>query len=201
LQYTGRRGNNGLQFTISSSSSVAEVNQLLLLSSSLNYKSTIVPADVFQMPVHRKALSLAVILTILKSKLQLNLDIFLYILFLIPLGWIVLFRQKQLQFRKEYLIYLTIAVTLTILGVTFIYDNNLRTQKLSYYGSQMMLIFLILYKVLRSIYFPIFKREPEFSRTPKNKIDILYTLIIFSGVISLPFIIDDFIVQRLLKIR
>jgi hypothetical protein len=60
LQYTGRRGNNRLQFAISNSSSVAEVNQLLLLSSSLNYKSTIVPADVFQMPVHRKALSYAI---------------------------------------------------------------------------------------------------------------------------------------------
>ncbi|MEO6675648.1 MAG: hypothetical protein ABIN93_19625, partial [Ginsengibacter sp.] len=43
----------------SNSSSVTEVNQLLLLSSSLIYKSAIVPADVFQMPVHRKALSLA----------------------------------------------------------------------------------------------------------------------------------------------
>ena len=129
-----------------------------------------------------------------------NWDIFLYILFLIPLGWVV-FQQEKLQFSKQYLIYLTIAVAFTILGVAFIYNNNLRTQRLSYYGSQMMLIFLILYKILRNIYYPIFKREPEFSMIPRNKIDIVYTLIIFSGLISLPFIIDDFIVQRLLKIR
>lgn len=112
-----------------------------------------------------------------------------------------MFRQEKLQFRKQYLFYLATAVAFTILGVAFIYDNNLRTQKLSYYGSQMMLVFLILYKILRSIYYLIFKREPEFSRTPKNKIDILYTLIIFFGLITLPFFIDDFIVQRLLKIR
>jgi hypothetical protein len=62
LQYTGRRINNGLQFAISNNSSVAQVSQLLLLSSAIVYKSTIVPADVFQMPVHRNALSLAPIL-------------------------------------------------------------------------------------------------------------------------------------------
>jgi uncharacterized membrane protein YozB (DUF420 family) len=122
-------------------------------------------------------------------------------LFLIPLGWIILFRQQKLQFKKEYLIYLSVAITFAILGVVFIYKNNLHTQRLSYYGSQIMLIFLILYKILRSIYYPIFKREPEFSRSPKNKIDIIYTLIVFAGMITLPFIIDDFIVQRLLKIR
>ncbi|MEP7253400.1 MAG: hypothetical protein ABI683_13495 [Ginsengibacter sp.] len=56
MQYTGRRGNNGLQVAISNSSSAAEVNQLLLLSSFFIYKSSIVPADVFQMPV-RKAVN------------------------------------------------------------------------------------------------------------------------------------------------
>jgi hypothetical protein len=57
LQYTGKRGNNGLEFFISNSSSAAKVNQLLLLTSSLNYKLTIVLAAVFQIPVHRNALT------------------------------------------------------------------------------------------------------------------------------------------------
>ena len=130
-----------------------------------------------------------------------NSDIVLYILFLLPLGWLILFRQEKLKYKKEYFIYLSVAITLTISGVIFIYNNNLRTQKISYYGSQMMLLFLIQYKFLRSIYYPIYKREPVFSQVPKNKIDIVYTVIIFAGLISLPFIIDDFIVQRLFKIR
>jgi len=122
-------------------------------------------------------------------------------LFFLPLFWIIIFRQEKLQSIKEFLIYLWIAIIFTILGVIFIYNNHLRTQKLSYYGSQEMLIFLVLYKILRNIYYPIFKREPEFSKTPKNKIDIVYTLVLFTGLITLPFIIDDFIIQRLLKIR
>ena len=48
--------NNQLQFNIGNSSSVAEVIQLLLLSSFFIYKSAIVPADVFQLPAHRQAL-------------------------------------------------------------------------------------------------------------------------------------------------
>ena len=81
----------------------------------------------------------------------------------------------------------------------FFFDRNSKAQSLSYFGSQIMFIFLVLYKILRSIYYKIFKREPEFSKFPKYKIDIVYTLILVIGIMVLPFIIDKYIVQRLIE--
>ena len=86
-----------------------------------------------------------------------------------------------------------------LIGFIFFFDRNSKVQNLNYFGSQTMFIFLILYKILRSIYYKIFKREPEFSKFPKHRIDIVYTLILVIGIMVLPLIIDEYITQRLIK--
>jgi hypothetical protein len=118
-----------------------------------------------------------------------DFDLLLYIIFQIPLGFII-FKQDQLHKSDIFLKFFYFALVLFIGGAFFLYDK----QKLAYLGSQTSLIFLFLYKIIRNIYYPIFLREPEFSKTPKHKIDIIPTLFIFTGTIALPFIIDTFLV-------
>jgi hypothetical protein len=127
-----------------------------------------------------------------------NFDLLFYIIFQIPLTYII-FKQDQLHKPGILLKYFTFALILFIAGAYFFYDKNSSSQKLSYFGSQTSLIFLFLYKIIRDIYYPIFLREPEFSKAPKYKIDIFPTLIIFTGTITLPFIIDTFIVQKFIS--
>lgn len=124
-----------------------------------------------------------------------NFDLLIYIIFQIPLVFII-FKQDQLHKPKVLLKFFAFATFLLLLGA-FLYNKNSSIQKLGYFGSQTSLIFLFLYKIIRNIYYPIFLREPEFSKAPKYKIDIIPTIIIFTGTITLPFIIDTFFIQNL----
>lgn len=81
------------------------------------------------------------------------------------------------------------------IGIIFEYNKNGDQKSISYFGAQMPLLFLIINKTIRSIYFKIFKREPEYGRNPKHKIDYIFTLILFTSLITLPFIIDELIQQ------
>ena len=69
-------------------------------------------------------------------------------------------------------------------------------RNLSYFGSQMLFIFLIIQKITRTLYFKIFKREPEIGKFPKHKIDYLYTFSLLFGTMILPFLIDDYIFKK-----
>ena len=124
-----------------------------------------------------------------------DFDLLIYIIFQIPLASII-FKQDQLYKPKVLLKFFSFAIVLLLLG-TLLYNKNSSIQKLSYFGSQTSLVFLFLYKIIRNIYYPIFLREPEFSKAPKYKIDIIPTIIIFTGTITLPFIIDIFFIQNL----
>ncbi len=126
-----------------------------------------------------------------------NFDLLLYIIFQIPLVFII-FKQDQLHKPYVLLKFFAFALALFVAGAYFFYDKYSSMQKLPYFGSQTSLIFLFLYKTIRDIYYPIFLREPEFSKAPKHKIDIIPTLIIYTGTIALPYIIDDFLVQKLI---
>jgi hypothetical protein len=90
-----------------------------------------------------------------------------------------------------------ISIGVLILGV--LYDIFLAKENKSivYFGSQMTITFLLLYKIIRIPYYLIFKREPEISKMPKNKIDIIPTLIISAGTMSLPFLIHTYIIQKI----
>jgi hypothetical protein len=75
-------------------------------------------------------------------------------------------------------------------------NSNNEMRNISYFGSQMLFIFLILQKITRNIYFRIFKREPEFGKFPKYKIDYIYTLSITIGTMVFPFLLDSFIFKK-----
>jgi hypothetical protein len=124
-----------------------------------------------------------------------NIDILLYIIFIIPL-FIVGFQIEKLNDKKVFIIWISIAILLIIIGILIEDNSNNEMRNISYFGSQMLFIFLIIQKTIRNIYFKIFEREPEIGKFPKHKIDYVYTLIISFVTIIAPFIIDDFIIKK-----
>ena len=115
-----------------------------------------------------------------------------------PLFWMII-KQDQLRKPDFLLKSFLISLILFFAGLFFIYNKKSFVQEISYFGSQTSLVFIILYKVIRDIYYPIFLREPELSKKPSHKIDILPTSIIFTGTITLPFIIDTYVTKPLLN--
>ena len=125
-----------------------------------------------------------------------NVDILLYIIFTIPI-LIVCFQLEKLNHKKFFLIWLLIAILLIIAGIMIEDNSNNENRNISYFGSQMLFIFLIIQKTIRNIYFRIYKREPEFGKFPRNKIDYIYTLLITIGTMVLPFLLDSFIFKKI----
>ncbi len=130
-----------------------------------------------------------------KRKKNMNIDILLYIIFTIPII-IVSFQLEKLKQKKVFIIWLSIAISLILAGIMIEDNSNNEMRNISYFGSQMLFLFLIIQKVTRNLYFKIFKREPEFGKFPKHKIDYIYTLLITLGTIVLPFLIDSFIFHK-----
>lgn len=126
-----------------------------------------------------------------------NLDLIMHFIFFIPL-LILGFNHKKLKYKDIFLKYLLISIGVLFLGI--LYDNFLakETKSIVYYSSQMTITFLLLYKIIRIPYYLIFKREPEISKMPENKIDIIPTIIITIGTMALPFIIDIHIIQKII---
>lgn len=123
-----------------------------------------------------------------------NLDILLYFLFLIPLAFAT-YHHEILKDRSVFLKYLAISLFILILGIAINYGS--KPKNMNYFGSQILFIFLILQMMLRKVYFKIFKRDPEFSRYPTNRLDFIYYLLIFTGMITIPFLVDSFIIQKI----
>ncbi|MFM9987794.1 hypothetical protein [Flavobacterium sp.] len=124
-----------------------------------------------------------------------NIDILLYIIFTIPI-LIASFQLEKLNQKKIFFIWLSISVGIIITGIMIEDDSNNEMRNISYFGSQMLFIFLIIQKISRNIYFNIFKREPEFGKFSKNKIDYIYTLSLTIGTMILPFLIDSCIIHK-----
>ncbi|MDI5894294.1 hypothetical protein [Flavobacterium algoritolerans] len=124
-----------------------------------------------------------------------NIDILLYIIFIIPI-LIVGLQIEKLNHKKTFIIWILLAIFLICIGIMIEDNSNNEIRSISYFGSQMLFIFLIIHKITRDIYFKIFKREPEFGKFPKHKIDIIYTLILTSGTMVLPFLIDSYVLKK-----
>ena len=131
----------------------------------------------------------------MRKKIKMNIDILLYIIFTIPI-FIVGFQIEKLNQIKAFISWFSISIVLIILGIIIEDNSNNEMRNLSYFGSQMLFIFLILQKTTRNFYFKIYNREPEFGKFPKNKIDYIYTLIISCGTMVLPFLLDSFIFKK-----
>ncbi|MEO8237010.1 MAG: hypothetical protein ABI793_14525 [Flavobacterium sp.] len=124
-----------------------------------------------------------------------NIDILLYVIFIIPL-FIAGFQIEKLNQKRIFIIWISIAFLLIIIGIMIENNSNNEMRNISYFGSQMLLVFLIIQKLTRNIYFKIFKREPELGKFPKYKIDYIYTFLLQIGTIILPFVIDSYIFKK-----
>lgn len=85
-----------------------------------------------------------------------------------------------------------------IIGIISNY-KDFEYRNLSYFGSQMMFLFVLFHKALGEMYYKLYHRLPEVSKSPKNKIDIVYTTVLITGVLVLPFIIDNYVIQKIVK--
>ena len=114
----------------------------------------------------------------------------------IPFVWILIFDQQKLKYRTVFVKYLLISIGILIIGILYQKYSETENRFLVYIGSQMTLIFLILYKIIRIPYYLIFKREPEINRSPEKWIDIIPTLIVILGTVVLPILIDSMLFKK-----
>ena len=128
-----------------------------------------------------------------------DFDTIIYLILFIPLFRIIVFDQHNLNDKRVFIKYLLISIVILIFGIVNQYYSETTDKALVYFGSQMTFIFLILFKLVRTLYYLIYKREPEITRTPEFKIDFIVTFIVFMGTIMLPFIIDAYIVQKIME--
>ena len=126
-----------------------------------------------------------------------NIDKVIYFLLFIPFLWIIIFDQEKLKYRTVFFKYLLISIGILIIGIVYQKYSDTEDKFLVYFGSQMTLIFLILFKIVRIPYYLIFKREPEINRNPEKWIDIIPTLIVVIGTVVLPLLIDSMIIKKL----
>lgn|GEM_PF-1143436 len=125
-----------------------------------------------------------------------NKDLFLYLLYFIPLFWAVVIDQEKLRYRNVFFKHLFISLLLLSFGALPELYEDKEPKSLSYFGSQMLFTFLMLYKIIRTIYVRIYQEEPEFSETAEKFRDKIATGILYIGMISVPFLIDEYIVQK-----
>ena len=125
-----------------------------------------------------------------------NIDKIIYVLLFIPFLWILIFDQQKLKKRTVFIKYLLISIGILIIGIFYQNYSETENRFLVYIGSQMTLIFLILYKLIRIPYYLIFKREPEINRNPEKWIDIIPTLLVIIGTVILPILIDSMIFKK-----
>ena len=128
-----------------------------------------------------------------------NIEKIIYFLLFIPFLWLLIFDQQKLKLKKVFLKYLLISIGILILGIVYEHFFTADNKSLVYFGSQMTLIFIILYKIIRIPYYWIFKREPEINQYSEKKIDIIPTLIVVMGTVLLPFLIDSIIIQKIME--
>ena len=128
-----------------------------------------------------------------------DIEKIIYFLLFIPFLWLLIFDQQKLKRKKVFLKYLLISIGILILGIVYEHYFTTADKSLVYFGSQMTLIFLILYKIIRIPYYWIFKREPEINQYPEKRIDIIPTLIVVMGTVLLPFLIDSMIIQKIME--
>jgi hypothetical protein len=125
-----------------------------------------------------------------------NIDLILYIIFMIPLVWIGGFKIDKLKDNRVFFKYFMLSVIMLIIGITLNYYSENESKSASYFGSQMLIVFLLMQKILRKIFCIMFHREPFFGRYFIKFPDFVYSLILATSVMTFPFLIDSFIVQK-----
>jgi hypothetical protein len=124
-------------------------------------------------------------------------DLFLYILFFIPVFWAAVIDQERLKVNKVFLKHLFISVVLIAYGSFPEVYKNSNPKSLSYFGAQMLFWFLLLYVILRKVYINLYHKEPQFTEFTTTFADKIFSGLIYFGMISLPFLVDYYIIQNL----
>ncbi|AXG68055.1 hypothetical protein KORDIASMS9_00244 [Kordia sp. SMS9] len=126
------------------------------------------------------------------------IDEIIFSLQFIPLVWFLFLDEEISNKKKVFLKFVLISIIILIFGI--VYENYIGKSKTSlvYFGSQITFTYLLLYKIIQIPYDWIFKRRPEISAIPKKNIDIIPSLIMIVGSITLPIIIDSFIIRKLI---
>ena len=106
------------------------------------------------------------------------------------------FQIEKLKQRKVFISWISVAIVMIVIGIMIEDNSNNATRNISYFGSQMLFIFLVIQKTTRTVYFSIFKREPEFGKFPKHWIDYIYTFFITMGTMVGPFVLDSYIFHK-----
>ena len=131
--------------------------------------------------------------------LCMNFEIIAFIVVLVPFFWVLMFKQEKLKNDNVFLRYLLLSILVMGFGILYEYELTNMEKSMVYFISQMTFIFVVLYKIIRIPYYLIFKREPEISEYPEKWIDYIPTLIVALGTLILPFLIDTFIIQKIIE--
>jgi len=91
-----------------------------------------------------------------------NIDIVLYLVFLLPLVWIVVNDINKLNDRKVFIKYFILSIIILTFGILFNYYSQTENKDLSYFGSQILIIFLLMQKILRYTFLK-YSKENQFS--------------------------------------
>ena len=129
-----------------------------------------------------------------------NPEVFLFLIAIIPFGMAVI-NQHKLKDKQVFLSYLKWTSLVVIIGIVYEFNQISEAKSLSYFLSQMGLLFILSYKLVRIPYYHFFKREPEISEYGEYLIDIIPTILVLTATVTLPFIIDDLIIRKLFESR
>ena len=123
-----------------------------------------------------------------------KLEILIAMVLMIP-AFLVAGERNKLNNKRTYLVYLLISIIILSFGF-YLRFNHGNEFLYAYIVSYMAILYLILEKILGLFFFKITKRYPELSIAPEKSMDIIYNLLVWTGTVILPFIIDQIIVQK-----
>jgi positive regulator of sigma E activity len=127
-----------------------------------------------------------------------NLDKTLCIIYSIPSICVMIFFEK-LKINRIFIKYLSASIALLIIGIVVENYQENEQKSFSYFISQIMLSFLISQRILRIPFRKKYHREPILVRSVGTFEDKTYSTILLFVMVSLPFIINSFIIEKLLK--
>lgn len=124
-------------------------------------------------------------------------DLILYILYFIPVSWVIIFDQQNLKDRKVFFKHLFISIILMTFGaVPELYEHK-EHKSLSYFGAQMLFIFLMLYTLIQKVYVRLYNKDFKVTELTSNFREKIANGILYFGMISFPFLIDEYIIKKL----
>lgn len=120
------------------------------------------------------------------------IDFIISFILCIPL-WYIVGDQQDLKKKNVFFKYFIISLISLTLGIIYNYYSKTDDKMFPYFLSQIPITFLILYKIIRIPYYCIYKSEPEMAYIPENNRDVIPSLLLLLGCLTLPFLIDQYI--------